>query len=54
MAGRWQCSRQREVELLVEEMAREMYLRDWKLKMQMVHLVMLVKLLRKSLKLKTI
>jgi len=37
MAGRWVCCRQREVDLFIEEMAREMYFRDWKRGMRDAH-----------------
>lgn len=39
MAGLWICGRQREMDLFIEEMAREMYLRDWKRNMKKVHFV---------------
>jgi len=39
MAGRWICSKQREMDLFIEEMAREMYLRDWKRNMKKVHFI---------------
>lgn len=50
MAGRWQCSRRKEIDDMIDAMAGEMYLRDWKGKMRDVHLVLLVKLLRKCIK----
>jgi hypothetical protein len=52
--ARWQCSRRKEIDDMIDAMAGEMYLRDWKKKMRDVHLVLLVNLLRKCIKLKTI
>jgi len=43
MAGRWICSKQREMDLFIEEMAREMYLRDWKHNMRFVHFIIKLK-----------
>lgn len=37
--GRWQCDRQRIVDDMISEMAREMYLRDWKRAMLKVHFI---------------
>ena len=37
--GRWQCDRQRVVDDMISEMAREMYLRDWKRSMLKVHFI---------------
>ena len=39
MAGRWICSKQREVDLLIEQMATEMYFRDWRRNMLKVHFI---------------
>jgi hypothetical protein len=50
--ARWQCSRRKEIDDMIDEMAREMYLRDWRGKMRDVHLNLFVKLLRKCIKLK--
>lgn len=50
MAGIWQCSRRKEIDDMIDAMAGEMYLRDWKKKIQNVHLVLLVNLLRKCIK----
>jgi hypothetical protein len=43
MAGRWICSKQREMDLFIEEMAREMYLRDWRRAMLKVHFIIKLK-----------
>jgi hypothetical protein len=43
MAGRWECSKQREMDLFIEEMAREMYLRDWKRAMRNVLFIIKLK-----------
>jgi len=43
MAGRWICSKQREMDLFIEEIAREMYLRDWKHNMRFVHFIIKLK-----------
>ena len=43
MAGRWICSKQREVDLFIEEMAREMYLRDWRRAMRNAHFIIKIK-----------
>jgi len=45
MAGRWICSKQREMDLFIEEMAREMYLRDWKRNMKKVHFIIQMKMI---------
>jgi hypothetical protein len=37
--GRWQCDRQRVIDDMISEMAREMYLRDWKRAMLKVHFI---------------
>lgn len=37
--GRWQCDKQRVIDDMISEMAREMYLRDWKRAMKKVHFV---------------
>ena len=37
--GRWQCDRQRVVDDMSSEMAREMYFRDWKRAMLKVHFI---------------
>ena len=52
--ARWQCSRRKEIDDMIEQMAQEMYLRDWRGKMRDVHLNLFVKLLREVIKLKTI
>lgn len=39
MAGRWQCSKRKEVDLLIEQMATEMYFRDWRRNMLKVHFI---------------
>lgn len=39
MAKRWQCSAQRVVDDMIAEMAREMYLRDWRRAMKKAHFV---------------
>lgn len=52
--ARWQCSRRKEIDDMIDAMAGEMYLRDWKGKMRDVHLNLFVKLLREIIKLKTI
>ena len=52
--ARWQCSRRKEIDDMIEQMAGEMYLRDWRVKIRDVHLNLFVKLLRKVIKLKTI
>ena len=37
--GRWQCDRQRVIDDMISEMAREMYFRDWKRAMLKVHFI---------------
>ena len=39
MAGRWICSKRREVDLLIEQMATEMYFRDWRRNMLKVNFI---------------
>lgn len=52
--ARWQCSRRKEIDDMIEQMAGEMYLRDWKGKIRCINLEFLVKYLRNVIKLKTI
>lgn len=37
MSGLWQCSKRKEIYDMIDEMAREMYLRDWKRAMRNAH-----------------
>ena len=39
MSRRWVCSKQREIDDMINEMAREMYLLDWKRGMRNAHFI---------------
>ena len=41
--GRWQCDRQRVIDDMISEMAREMYFRDWQRAMKKVHFIIKLK-----------
>lgn len=43
MAGRWICCKRKEIDDMIDEMAREMYLRDWRYNMRFVHFIIKLK-----------